>query len=126
MSVTGISTALANLWLGTFQNVPYTAPITCGQLHVGDPGANGTSNISATTARTQIFFSGPSAGVITIGGNPIWAIVAAETIYYVTIWDAFTSGNFLWTGQLQVPQVVNTGDTFSLNGCKLTILGLAA
>ncbi len=126
MSV-GISPFLANSWLGALSNIPFTIGITVVQLHTGDPGAAGTSNVSAVGGREVATFAAPVDGILSTTGNPpAWDISTPETISYISVWDAYTSGNWLWNARLEKAQTVANGDVFRLGGgITLRIEGLA-
>jgi hypothetical protein len=127
---TGINPDLAASWLGTLRNTPYVVPITAVKLHIGDPGtiATASGNPSAVTTRMAASFAAPVDGVLaTTGSPPQWNMTAAETISYISVWDALTSGTCLWIARLNTPQTVANGDLFTMGGgISLTILGLAA
>ena len=45
----------------------------------------------------------------------------ACTVQYVGVWDAESSGNFLWGGQLTASKTLNAGDTFQINSGSLDV-----
>lgn len=99
------------------------------KLHTnaGDPGAAGTANSSAVTTRSQATFAAAASGAIALTGtNPSWSMTATETISYISVWDASTGGNFLWSAQLSVAKSVQSGDTLTLTSCGLSLGALAA
>lgn len=120
----GLSTALVAAWLNTLRNVPFTVPITCMQLHVGIPGADGTANPSAVTARSQFTLAGATSGGISItGAPPLFQMTAPETISHISVWSGFqgdTAAMFLFSMALKVPQVAANGDQYSQNTSNLT------
>lgn len=131
MSSYGITPVFADLVFGTWNNATLTIPIVCGQLHTGPPGAAGLASVSAITARSQITFAAPSAGVITItGGNPVFVQTAVEEdITGMSLWSGFdgdSSAICMFTGLLtpMIPSV--QGDILNLTGLTLTWTGLAA
>lgn len=82
------------------------------QQHVGDPGAAGTANQSAVTTRRQATMNAAASGQITLNVmSGTYAMTATETIGYFSVWDAATSGNFLFSGQWTVARSVINGDT---------------
>jgi hypothetical protein len=119
---TGISAALAQAWLGTLTNVPWTAPITAVQLHTGQPGASGTANASAVGSRQQCNFVLSGNTLIFTGAPPTWSVTSPETIALVSVWSDLTAGTFLFSGTLLAPQTVASGDTFTLNAITLPFL----
>jgi len=85
------------------------------KLHLGDPGEAGTSNAAAHTTRAAATFGAASGGTISNDATITWtSMTANETLSHVSLWDASTSGNCLWTGALNVSKAVNTGDTFQI------------
>lgn len=97
------------------------------KLHTGDPGATGASNASAVTTRSQATFSAASSGAIALTGtNPSWSMTASETISHISVWDASTSGNFLWSAALASAKSVVNGDTLTLTTLGLSQAPLAA
>ncbi|MDY0112715.1 MAG: hypothetical protein RBS21_00385 [Corynebacterium sp.] len=124
----GISAYLADQWLDTLSNVPYTVSVCAFALHTGIPGAAGTENASATTLRVPGTFAAAAGGSFGFTGlPPIWSsMAAAETISYLSAWDALTAGNFLFSGQLLVPKTVAVGDQFALAAFTLSFAGQAS
>lgn len=97
------------------------------KLHIGDPGSAAASNASAVTTRSQATFSAASAGAIALTGtNPSWSMTATETISHVSVWDASTSGNFLWSAALSASKSVVSGDTLTLTSLGFSLTPLAA
>jgi hypothetical protein len=130
MSAAGLAPGLCNLWLNTLRNTPFVAPITCIQLHTGQPGAAGTAHPSAVTSRASATFTaGSNGGFSLTGALPIWAMTASETISHISVWSGFesdVSAVFLFSMPLTVPQQVASGDQYSQNSCNLTFLTQAA
>lgn len=124
----GISEYLASGWLSTLRNTPFVIPTFCFQLHTGDPAVGALLNMSAMTDR-QIGTLGapdPLGFIATTGEPPAWAMNAAETIKYVSIWDALSAGNWLGNAVLTKSVTVADGDIFRMGGgFKLKITGLA-
>lgn len=125
----GISTAnLANKWLNVLRGTAFTPPPGLYvRLHTGDPGAAGGSAGSAVTTRSQATFAVAANGAIALTGtNPSWNMTASETITHVSIWDAATAGNFLWSAALSAAKTVENGDTLTLTACGMSLSPLAA
>lgn len=85
------------------------------QLHVGDPGDNGTANIASSSTRQNAgTFSAAVAGVtdndsvITHTGN------ATETITHLSLHDASTAGNAFWNFPVDTSQTINNGETLEI------------
>lgn len=125
----GLSTTnLANKWLDMLRGATFTAPSALYvKLHVGDPGAAGTANPSAVTARSILLLAQASSGTVALAGaQPAWAMTTTETISHLSVWDASSGGNFLWSAQLSLAKSVANGDTLTLTTCGLTLTPLAA
>lgn len=97
------------------------------KCHTGDPGASGTSNASAVTTRSQATFAAAASGAIALTGtNPSFSMTTTETITHISVWDASTSGNFLWSAALSASKPVVNGDTLTLTSLGLSLAPLAA
>lgn len=124
----GLSTVnLANAMLNGIRNTSFANAATYIQLHTGDPGAAGTTNVSAVTTRQSATFAAASGGAIALSATPTaWNMTTSETIAYISVWSASSGGNFLWSAQLSVSKTVANGDTLTLNTCGLSLAPLAA
>jgi hypothetical protein len=97
------------------------------KLHTGDPGSAGASNASSVTTRSAATFgSAASGGVGTMTNTPSWSMTGTETISHISLWDASTSGNFLWSVALTASKSVSNGDTLNLSSLTLTFTPIAA
>lgn len=121
---------LANKYLDMLAGTAFSAPAnTYIKLHTGDPGSAATSNASAETTRKLLTWSAASAGSKAITTTlPTWTPWAAgsETITHVSVWDASTSGNFLYSGALTVSKAVSNGDTFNITSHSIAFTPIAA
>ena len=92
------------------------------KLHTADPGAAGTTAPSAVTTRASATFSAASAGAIALSNSPSFTMTTTETITHISVWDASSAGNFLWSAALTTSKsVVNTDTlTFTTLGVSLT------
>jgi hypothetical protein len=126
----GLSTVnLSNSWLNMLRATAFTAPAgTFVKLHTADPGAAGATAASANTTRVSATFSAASGGVLTMSNTPTWAAWASgsETISHISVWDASTAGNFLYSVALTVAKAVTNGDTFTLSTHTFTLTPVAA
>lgn len=103
-SVTAANAALTSL-TGTYSWV---------QLHVGDPGSNGTANVAVETDRVQVAWGSPSGGVISNSAQLQWTNVAGTEDYtHFTVWSASSAGTFGFSGTVTA-NAVTTGDTFTI------------
>lgn len=98
------------------RNTSYANAAVWVQLHTGDPGLAGTSNVAGNTTRQQATFgSVASGGAIANTVAVAWTSVStSETYSYASLWSASTSGTFLGSAALTQSKVVNSGDNFSL------------
>lgn len=85
------------------------------QLHIGAPGAAGTSNVATETTRKQFSFSAASAGATSNTDQEDWtSYPATETVSHVSFWDASSGGTFLGSDDLASSQAITTGETFRI------------
>lgn len=123
------TTNLAHQWLNWLRGVATTAPAgTFVRLHLGDPGAAGTSNGSTNTTRVAATFSAAAGGAIALSNTPTWASWAngAETISHISVWDAASAGNFLFSVALTSSKAITNGDTFTLTTLGFSLAPIAA
>lgn len=125
------ATTLANKWLDMLGGSAFSAPgTTFVQLHTGEPGAAGTSNVSSVTTRPAITWSAASAGSKAIAATfPAWSNWAGtngEVVTNISVWDAASSGNFLFSVLLTLSKTINTGDTATLSSMSMTFTPIAA
>ena len=108
----------------------FTAGSLYVKLHTADPGATAATAASAVTTRYAVTFS--AAGTATAGSMALtsmggtWAMTATETISHISLWDAATAGNFLWSVALTASKSVVSGDTLSLTSLTLAFTPIAA
>ncbi len=98
-------------------NATWTAPAGLYiKLHKGDPGAAGAANASAVTTRYAATFGAASSGGIAMTSvADSWDMTATETITHISVWDASTAGNFLFSAKLNVQKSVVDNDSITLN-----------
>jgi hypothetical protein len=106
---TGISATEANeavdAWLASYGFV---------KLHVGDPGASGTSNPATETDRVAVTWAAASAGASSNSNALTWTAVAGSEDYtHFSIWTASTAGTFGGSGTVTA-NAVTTGDNFTI------------
>ena len=105
----------------------FTAGSLYVKLHTADPGATAATAASAVTTRYAVTFSASSAGsmaLTSMGGT--WSMTSTETISHISLWDAATAGNFLWSVALTASKSVISGDTLSLTSLTLAFTPIAA
>ena len=104
MAGDGLSATLADDWLGMLGGTAFSAPsATYVQLHTGDPGSAGTSNVSSVTTREAVTWGTPSAGSIAESNTPTWSSWAGtngEIVTDITVWTASSGGTFLLSAPL--------------------------
>ena len=125
----GVSTTLANSWLNAYRGGAAGTSITAPsalyvQLHTGNPGASGTSLASGNTTRPAITFAAASAGSYSLSNSPSWTSWPSaqnnEAITNISVWDAATAGNFLFSATLSTSKTMTTGDTLTVSTCSVT------
>lgn len=122
---TGLASATSNALLDAlFNQTNYTAPTAIWiQLHVGDPGAAGTSNVATETTRKDITssFSAASGGAVTNDVAVTWTGVAGtEDFTHWSLWSASSAGTFYISGTITA-NAVTTGDTFTIPAGDLDV-----
>lgn len=119
---TGISSTVANSWLDAVgRNVSYTNAAVWIALHIGDPGANGTSNAATETTRKQATFSAASGGVLTSNADVTWTNIAgSQDATHFSAWSASSSGTFLFSGTITA-NAYTAGDTYTITSGNLTV-----
>ena len=91
------------------------------QLHIGDPGPDGTANVSATTTRRAVTWSSASNGQINMTSDLTWTAVAKESISHISGWDASSSGHCLFTDEFDDAKNCYVGDTLELPSATVQI-----
>lgn len=108
----------------------WTAPIAqFVKLHVGDPGAAGANNAAAgSTTRVVMTYAAPSGNAVAqTGTSPVWTNGGTtETLTHISVWDAVTAGNFLYSIALTSSQAWVSGNTFTLTSASITVSPIAA
>lgn len=120
----------ANAMLNAFRNVALQVASTYVKLHTGIPGSDGSLNAATGDAtRKAVVFAAASGGAIAKTAAEVkWTKGAdsSETVTHCSVWDADTSGNFLWSFQLGASKTwTTTGDTLTLTACGLSLTPLA-
>lgn len=114
---TGLAAATANAILDALcRSVAWSEPAAVYvQLHTGDPGSAGTSNVATETDRQQATFGDAAAsGAISNTVALTWTNVAGSEDYtHFSAWDASANGNFLFSGTITA-NAVTVADTFEI------------
>lgn len=124
----------ANAWLNVLRGTSaatFTAVTTLFiQLHTGDPGSAGTSNVSSVTTRPALNFGAASAGsqsaIATLPSWATWAGTNGEVVTHVSVWGASSGGTFYYSAALTASKTVNTGDTLNLTALSVSLTPIAA
>lgn len=119
---TGISAYLANAWLNALGNATsFSVTTPYVKLHVGDPGANGTSNAATETTRKSVSFAAASNGALASDADVSWTNIAgSQDATHFTAWDNETAGNFLFSGTI-TGNAYTAGDTYTISSGGLTV-----
>lgn len=119
---TGISAYLANAWLDALGNATsFSVTTAYVKLHVGDPGANGTSNAATETTRKAVSFAAASNGALASDADVTWTNIAgSQDATHFTAWDNATTGNFLFSGTI-TGNAYTAGDTYTISSGALTV-----
>ena len=119
---TGISSYLAGAWLDALgNNTSFAVANVYVKLHVGDPGAAGTSNPATETTRKEASFSAASSGTLTSDSALTWTNIAgSQDATHFTAWDNVSAGNFLFSGTITA-NAYTAGDTFTIASGSLTV-----
>lgn len=120
MTAPGLSTANADLALNAAvgTNAGYV------QLHTGDPGSAGTSNVSSVTTRESVTWGSASAASVSSSSEPAWTSWAGtngEVVTDVSLWSASSSGTFGLSAALTASVTMDTGDSLTLTAITVTM-----
>ncbi|MFJ5644045.1 hypothetical protein [Streptomyces sp. NPDC093223] len=116
----GLSTTLVSNWLNTLRaaGAAFGPVSTYVQMHTANPGAAGTTAISAgsTTriAATLAASSGGSALALSADVGPWTNGGTSETLTDLSVWTASTGGTFLFSVALALTKPWGSADTFTL------------
>ncbi len=102
----------------------YTAETaTWVELHIGDPGDDGSANTAVGLTRSEVTSWTGAAGVRANGNEIQFANTTGGelTITHFTVWDAATVGNGIMKGTLTVPQAIPDGQTGRFQIGQLTL-----
>lgn len=126
----GLSTVnLANAILNGIRGTSFSIGATYVKPHTADPGAAGaTAAAAGSTTRVVATFSAASGGAIALTGtSPSWTNGGtSETLTHISVWDASTAGNFLWSAALTSSQAWVSTNTFTLTTLGVSLTPLAA
>jgi hypothetical protein len=118
---TGLSDYLCNSFLDALgNNTSYAVTQVYIKLHVGDPGAAGTSNAATETTRKAVSFGAASTGAIASDADISWTNIAgSQDATHFTAWDNVSAGNFLFSGTI-TGNAYTAGDTYTISSGNLS------
>src|SRR5690349_14792960 len=132
----GLAPSLVSGWLNTLRTTgnggaAYSAVVgTFIQLHTGDPGAAGTSNVSvgSATRNSFVFSSSSSGSALSLGTAPsAWTNGGtSETLTHISVWTASSAGTFLFSVALTTPKAWASGDQYNQNTLTASLGAQAA
>lgn len=114
MASASAATSLDSI-LGTSSNV-YV------KLHLGDPGAAGTTSPAVNTTRAAVQFAAASGGAKTSNSDASWTSVSTtETYSHFSIWSTVgpAGGTFLYSGTV-TGGAVTAGNDFKIASGQLS------
>jgi hypothetical protein len=104
------------------QGIPNTVYL---QLHTGDPGSDGTNNVSTIGSRKSVSLGAANNGVRASTNNASWTNIditpQSETLTHFSIWSAAVNGTHFGYNALATSRTVADGDTVTCNAGALTI-----
>jgi hypothetical protein len=125
----GISSTTATSVLNALgNNTSFAVAQLYCKLHVGDPGAAGTSNPAGNTTRQSVSFGTAASAAMSNDTAITWTSVSTSEDYtHYSLWDSSTAGNFHQSGTITA-NAVTAGDTFTIpiGDLDLTWTGVAA
>lgn len=116
----GISAAFAGSRLNVYRGTNHTGITPYVKLHIGDPGANGTANVSAVVTRNAATFNAPSGPSMSLSALAAFSMTTSETITHISFWDASTAGNFQESAVLTASVPVINGSTLTFSSLTIT------
>lgn len=120
----GPSATTVNEWLNTtFVNTGAWL-----ELHTGDPGTNGASNVADTDGRQYVLFTLTSNGLVNMtGAPPQYVIGADQTITHGSMHAENEGGTWKWNLVARTPIDVVDGDVLKVgDGIEFRIEGWTA
>lgn len=117
---TGLSPAVANDILDAIGNNSSVTTIPIAelwiQLHTGDPGVAGTSNIAGNATRKQVSSGSPAGGAMANDVALTWTsgeVDTSEDYTHWSGWTASTAGTFIISGPVTA-NAVTAGNAFEI------------
>lgn len=105
-----------------YRNTDFTVTTAYVSLHTADPGETGADEAAGGSyARQSATFDVAASGATANSGTISFTSMPAATITHVGVWDAASTGNFLWGGALGQSKTTNSGDTFQIAAGDLDV-----
>lgn len=110
----------------TLRNVSYTPPASVYlALFTSDPGEDrtGTEVSGGAYARKTVTFNAATNGTVTNNADVLFDIATANwgNISHIAVFDAATTGNMLYYGQLTTAKTINSSDQLKIAAGDLSI-----
>lgn len=124
----GMAPATANAVLNAYYNqTNITAPTAIWiQLHTGDPGSAGTSNVATNSTRKDVtaVFAAAASGAVANDTLVTWTSVSTtETYTHWALFSASSAGTFYWSGTIS-GGAVTAGTDFSFSASSAINISL--
>lgn len=94
------------------------------QLHTGDPGAAGTSNVASVSTRQPVIWGTQVGGVMQAANSPEWPMWAGtdnEVITHLSFWSASSGGTFAGSCPVDSSVTMLITDNLTLHPLSFTI-----
>lgn len=127
----GLKASIANGLLDSLGNNTAAPAQTAfyAKLHIGDPGAAGSTSAAVETTRQSVSFGAASAGSMANDALVTWtAVSTTETVTHVSYWDHISAGAFIGSCALASSKALTAGDDakFAIGALTLAITPIAA
>lgn len=99
------------------------------QMHTGDPGANGTSNVAMLASRMPSGLGAAVGGVRTLAAPIDWPVAwggADQIVTHISAWNAVSGGVFVFSAALVTHATFTAGIIPRLTLLSISIPSLAA
>lgn len=125
-----LNSALGALGNGASAGTTFTAYAgNYSQIHTADPGASGTTAVSAgdnTRKATGLAAASGGSRALT-GTNPVWTNGGtSETISHLSLHTASSAGTFVGSGALAASKAWASTDTLTLTSLTVSVTPVAA
>jgi hypothetical protein len=122
----GLSTTTAddalNAIVGTSTNQANAANYV--QLHTGDPGSAGTTDVSSVTTREAQAWGSASSGSVSATDTPTWSDwggTNGEIVTDISHWSISSSGTFGFSVELSASVTMDTGNELEITSDSVSI-----